>query len=66
MIEKTNKLIIQEGKKDYGKEAAEETREKSQSDDEFDGGVEEFEKARAEEIAFNRAGAEESAARAQY
>ena len=32
---KTNKLIIQEGKKDYGEEAAEETKETIQGDDEF-------------------------------
>ena len=40
---KTNKLIIQEGKRDYGEEAAKETKETSQGDDEFDGGDEEFE-----------------------
>ena len=38
MSVKTNKLIIQEGKKDYVEEAAEETKETSQGDDEFDGG----------------------------
>ena len=60
-----NKLIIQEVKKDCGEEAAEETRETSQGGDEFDGGDEEFEEACAEEIAFNRAHAEESAVRAR-
>ena len=34
---KTNKLTIQEGKKDYGKEATEETKETLQGDDEFNG-----------------------------
>ena len=38
MSAKTNKLISQEDKKDYGKEAAEETKETSQGNDEFDGG----------------------------
>ena len=37
MSEKTNKLIIQEGKDDYGEEAAEETKEMIQGDDELDG-----------------------------
>ena len=64
MSAKTNKLTIQEGKKDYGKEATEETKETLQGDDEFDGGDEEFEAARAEEIAFDRARAEERVARA--
>ena len=63
MSGKTNKLIIQEGKKDYGEEAAEETKKISQGDDEFDGGDDEFEEACAEEIAFDRARAEESTAR---
>ena len=40
MSAKTNKLNIQEGKKDYVEEAAEETKETSQGDDEFDGGDE--------------------------
>ena len=62
---KTNKLIIQEGKKDYGEEAAEETKETIQGDDKFDGEYEEFEAARAEEVAFDRARAEESVARAR-
>ena len=44
---KTNKLAIQEGKKDYGKESAEETKETLQGDDEFDRGDEEFKAARA-------------------
>ena len=37
MIGKTNKLISQEGKKDYGEEAAEETKEISQGNDKFNG-----------------------------
>ena len=47
MSAKTNKLTIQEGKKDYGEEAAEETKKISQGDDEFDRGDEEFKAARA-------------------
>ena len=58
-----NKLVIQEGKKDYGEEAAEETKKTSQGDDKFDGGDKELEEARAEEIAFGKARAEESATR---
>ena len=41
MSAKTNKLTIQEGRKDYDEEAAEETKETLQGDDEFDGGDEE-------------------------
>ena len=44
---KTKKLTIQEGKKEYGKEAAEETKETLQGDNEFSGGDKEFEAARA-------------------
>ena len=66
MSGKTNKLISQEGKKDYGEEAAEEIKETSNGDDEFDGGDDEFEEAHAEEIVFDRAHAEESAARARF
>ena len=66
MSAKTNKLISQEGKKDYGKEAAQDTKEISQGDNEFDGGDEDFEEARAEEIAFDKARAEKSSARACY
>ena len=40
MSAKTNKLIIQESKKDYGEEAAEETKETSQEDNKFDRGDE--------------------------
>ena len=40
MSEKTNKLISQEGNKDYGEEASEETKETSQDDNVFDGGDE--------------------------
>ena len=65
MSGKTNKLISHEGKRDYGEEAAEDTKEISQGDDEFDGADDEFEKARAEEIAVDRARAEEIAARAR-
>ena len=65
MSGKTNKLIIQEGKKDYGEEAAEDTIEISQGDDKSDGADDNFKEARAEENAFDRARAEESAARAR-
>ena len=65
MSGKTNKLISQESRKDYGEEAAEETKALSQGDDEFDGEDDEFEEARAEENAFNSARAEESVARAR-
>ena len=50
-----NKLIIQEGKKYYGDEAAEETKETSRGDEKIDGGDKEFKEAHAEEIAFDRA-----------
>ena len=63
MSGKTNKLISQEGNKDYGEEAAEETKEISQGDEEFKGDKT-FEKACAEEIVFDRARKEESVARA--
>ena len=66
MIAKMNKLIIQEGKKDYGEEAVEDTKETSQGDNEFNGGDKEFKEACAEEIAFDRAHAEERAARARF
>ena len=59
-----DKLTIQEGEKYYGKEVAEETKETLQGDDEFDRGDKEFEAARSEEIAFDRARVEESTARA--
>ena len=39
----------------YGEEVSEETKETSHGDDRFDRGHNEFEEARAEEIAFNRA-----------
>ena len=48
MSAKTNKLTIQEGKKEYGEEAAEETKETLQVDEKFDGGEEEFEASRVE------------------
>ena len=59
MSAKTNKLTIQEGKKDYGKEAAEDTKETSQGDNEFYGGDEEFKEARTEDIALDMSRAEE-------
>ena len=65
MSGETNKLTSQEGKKDYVEEAAEDTKEISQGNNKFDGGDDELEEARAEEIAFDRARAEESAARAR-
>ena len=65
MSGKTNKFISQEGKKDYSEEAAKETKEISQVDDEFDGGDKKFEEAHAEEIAFSRARVEESVTRAR-
>ena len=64
MSVKTKKLTIQEGKKDYGEEAAEETKEISQEDDEFNGVDNKFEETRPEENVFDRARAEEIAARA--
>ena len=45
MIGKTNKLISQQSRKDYAKEAVEETKVFSQSDNEFDGVDEKFEGA---------------------
>ena len=38
MSAKTNKLIIKERRKDYSQEAAEDTKEMLQGDDEFDRG----------------------------
>ena len=64
MSGKTKKLISQEGRKDYGEESAEETKEISQGDEEFKGDKT-LEEARAEEIVFDRARTEESAARAR-
>ena len=65
MSGKTNKLISQESRKDYGKESVEETKALSWGDDEFDGADDEFEEARTEENAFDAARSEESAARAR-
>ena len=65
MSGKTNKLIGQEVKKDYVEEAAEKTKEISKGGEEFDGGYNGFEEARTEETVFDRAHAEESAARAR-
>ena len=48
---KTNKLISQESRKDYGKEAAEETKALSQGDNKFDREDDEFEEAHTEESA---------------
>ena len=65
MSSKTNKLISQKSKKDYGKEAAEETKALSQGDNKFNRADDEFKEARAEDNAFDRARAEESTARAR-
>ena len=65
MSGKTNKIISQEGKKDYGEETAEETKALSQGDKKFDGADEKFEESRAEENAFDRVRVEESVARAR-
>ena len=62
MIKKAKKLIIQDSREDYNKEAAEETKALAQGYDKFDGGDDEFDESRAEEIAFDRARAEERAA----
>ena len=65
MSGKTNKLISQESRKDYGEEAAEETKALSQGDNEFDRADDEFEEACTEENALYEARAEESATRAR-
>ena len=65
MSAKPNKLIIQEGRKEYREEAAEETKETSQGNDKFNGGDEEFKEAHVEQIAFDRAHAEERATQAR-
>ena len=65
MSGKKNKLVGQEGKEYYGKEAMEETKKISQGDDEFDRGDNEFEEAHVEDIVINRARIEEIAARAR-
>ena len=65
MSGKENKLISQESRKDYIKEAAEGATSLSQGDEEFDGVDEEFEEARAEENVFDAACAEESAVRSR-
>ena len=57
-------MISQEGKKDYGEEATEETKALSQGHDEFHVVNEQFEAARMEENASDRAHAEETALRA--
>ena len=62
MSVKTNKLMNQEIKEDYGNEATEGATEILQGNDEFDGADDEFEEARAEENAFDPARAEERAA----
>ena len=58
-----NKLISQEGKRVYGEEVAEETKGISQGNKKFDGADNEFKEACSEEIAFDSAHTEESAAR---
>ena len=65
MSGKTNKLKIKESRKDYCKEAAEETKALAQGDNEFDGADDEFEKACAVENALDTARAEESVPRAR-
>ena len=65
MSEKTNKLINQEIRVDYGDEAAEGTTVLSQGDKEFERVDEEFEEACAEENTFDATRAEESAVRAR-
>ena len=65
MSGKTNKLISQESRKDYGKESAEEAKALSQGDNEFDRADDEFEETRPEEKVFDRTRTEESAARAR-
>ena len=65
MIGKINNLISQEDIKEYGKEAAEETKALVRGGNEFDGADDEFEEACAEENAFDAACAAESAARAR-
>ena len=47
MSGKTNKLICKESRKDYGEEAAEDTKVLSQGDNKFHGADDEFEEARA-------------------
>ena len=63
MRKKKNKLISQDTRKEYGEEAAKETKALSQGDDEFDGADAEFKEARVEENAFDTACTEESATR---
>ena len=65
MIGKGEKLIIQQSRKDYGKEAVESNKALSQGDNEFDGADDEFEEARAEQNALDTARAEQRAARAR-
>ena len=65
MSGKVNKLIIQESRNDYGKEAAEVVKALSQGDEEFDGAGNKFDEARAKENVFDALRAEESAARAR-
>ena len=65
MSGKANKLISQEIRKEYGKEAAEGATSLSQGDKEFDGVDGELEESQAEENVVDVARAEESAARAR-
>ena len=62
-MRKKNKLISQESRKEYGKEAAKETKALSQGDNEFDRADDKFKEARAEENVFDTVRAEESATR---
>ena len=52
---KTNKLISQDSRKNYGKEAAKETKALSQGNNEFDRADDKFKEARTEENTFNAA-----------
>ena len=63
MIGKTNKLMKQDNRENYGYKAAEGAALISEGDDKFKGADEEFEEARAEESVFDAASIEEGAAR---
>ena len=63
MIGKTNRLVNQESRENYGDEAAEGATAILQGGDKFVGADDEFEAARAEKNAFDVARAEESTSR---
>ena len=65
MSVEANNMISQDIRKEYCKEAAEETKELSQGDNEWDGADNEFDKAWAEENAFEVVCAERITARAR-